>query len=79
MAIWHTGLDIGYRDRVGRGLVGPNAPKFENPLLRNGQRYSALPDIIYEMGRLGQKTGIVVALLLARFKLFLAIAKNCLY
>ncbi|EDV26706.1 uncharacterized protein TRIADDRAFT_63801 [Trichoplax adhaerens] len=52
-----SGLDIGYRDRVGKGLTGPNAPKFENPLLRQGQRYSLLGDILHDTGRLGQKTG----------------------
>lgn len=68
MMIRCVGLDIGYKDRIGKGLVGPDAPKFENPLLRNGQRYSVLPDIICEMGRLGQKTGRVIALMPARFR-----------
>ncbi|NWR86856.1 ECHP enzyme, partial [Furnarius figulus] len=52
-----AGLDVGWRSRQGQGLTGPSVPAGTPARQRHGQRYSPLPDLLCESGRLGQKTG----------------------
>ena len=55
---YNPGLDIGYKGRKEKGLIGKGLPE----RFRHGQRYSALSDIIVENGRLGQKSGEITEL-----------------
>ncbi|XP_066265568.1 peroxisomal bifunctional enzyme-like [Branchiostoma lanceolatum] len=53
-----SGLDIGWRGRIEKGLTteqGP--PPATPPLYRRGNRYCPLADMLCMQGRLGQKTG----------------------
>ncbi|XP_070609200.1 peroxisomal bifunctional enzyme [Erythrolamprus reginae] len=52
-----SGLDVGWKSRIGQGLTGANLPLGTPPRQRDGKRYSPLPDILCEKGRYGQKTG----------------------
>ncbi|KAG7464175.1 hypothetical protein MATL_G00184450 [Megalops atlanticus] len=52
-----SGLDVGWRVRKEAGLTGPGVAPGESPRRRQGRRYSPLPDLLCEQGRLGQKTG----------------------
>ncbi|XP_078536583.1 peroxisomal bifunctional enzyme-like [Lissotriton helveticus] len=52
-----TGLDVGWRSRMERGLTGPKLLAGAQVRQREGKRYSPLPDILCEKGRFGQKTG----------------------
>lgn len=52
-----SGLDVGWRSRKELGLTGPKLPSGNEARSRGGKRYSPLPDILCESGRLGQKTG----------------------
>ncbi|XP_069471845.1 peroxisomal bifunctional enzyme [Ambystoma mexicanum] len=52
-----AGLDVGWRSRMERGLTGPKLSPGVPACQREGKRYSPLPDILCEKGRLGQKTG----------------------
>ena len=52
-----SGLDVGWRIRKEAGLTGPNVDPRDPPRRRQGRRYSPLPDLVCEQGRLGQKNG----------------------
>ncbi|KAL2081388.1 hypothetical protein ACEWY4_023241 [Coilia grayii] len=52
-----SGLDVGWRIRKESGLTGPDVDPSDPPRRRQGQRYSPLPDLVCEQGRLGQKNG----------------------
>ncbi|XP_076858246.1 peroxisomal bifunctional enzyme isoform X2 [Brachyhypopomus gauderio] len=52
-----SGLDVGWRIRKASGLIGPNVDPKAPSRRRQGNRYSPLPDLLCEQGRLGQKSG----------------------
>lgn len=52
-----SGLDVGWRVRKADEMVMPDAPSGQSLRIRQGRRYSPLGDLLYEQGRLGQKTG----------------------
>ncbi|XP_063070035.1 peroxisomal bifunctional enzyme isoform X2 [Engraulis encrasicolus] len=52
-----SGLDVGWRIRKEAGLTGPDVDPRDHPRRRQGRRYSPLPDLVCEQGRLGQKNG----------------------
>ncbi|XP_041923921.1 peroxisomal bifunctional enzyme isoform X1 [Alosa sapidissima] len=52
-----SGLDVGWRIRKEAGLTGPNVDPKDPSRRRQGHRYSPLPDLVCEQGRLGQKSG----------------------
>ncbi|MBN3295190.1 ECHP enzyme, partial [Amia calva] len=52
-----SGLDVGWKIRMGLGLTGPTLPAGTPVRSRGGHRYSAVPDILCEKGRMGQKAG----------------------
>lgn len=52
-----SGLDVGWRIRKEAGLTGPNVDPKGPSRRRQGRRYSPLPDLVCERGRLGQKSG----------------------
>lgn len=52
-----AGLDVGWRIRKESGLTGPKIDPKDPPRRRQGSRYSPIPDMLCEQGRLGQKTG----------------------
>lgn len=52
-----AGLDVGWRVRKESGLTGPEVDPKDPPRRRQGRRYSPIPDMLCEQGRMGQKTG----------------------
>ncbi|KAI7808750.1 peroxisomal bifunctional enzyme [Triplophysa rosa] len=52
-----AGLDVGWRIRKESGLTGPDVDPKDPPHRRQGHRYSPIPDMLCEQGRMGQKTG----------------------
>ncbi|XP_072496516.1 peroxisomal bifunctional enzyme [Notamacropus eugenii] len=52
-----SGLDVGWNLRKNRGLTGPAIAPGTPMRQRDGRRYCPIPDILYEHGRFGQKTG----------------------
>ncbi|XP_056611598.1 peroxisomal bifunctional enzyme isoform X2 [Triplophysa dalaica] len=52
-----AGLDVGWRIRKESGLTGPDIDPKDPPRRCQGRRYSPIPDMLCEQGRMGQKTG----------------------
>ncbi|XP_021514145.2 peroxisomal bifunctional enzyme [Meriones unguiculatus] len=52
-----TGIDIGWKVRMGQGLTGPSLPPGTPARKRGNNRYSPIADMLCESGRFGQKTG----------------------
>ncbi|XP_003991887.1 peroxisomal bifunctional enzyme [Felis catus] len=52
-----SGLDVGWKCRQGEGLTGPTLPPGTPARKRGNERYCPIPDMLYELGRFGQKTG----------------------
>ncbi|XP_007934150.1 peroxisomal bifunctional enzyme [Orycteropus afer afer] len=52
-----SGLDVGWRSRKGQGLTGPTLPPGTPARKRGNRRYCPIPDMLCELGRIGQKAG----------------------
>ncbi|KAM8857974.1 peroxisomal bifunctional enzyme [Synchiropus picturatus] len=52
-----AGLDVGWRVRMGKGLVKRGSGPEHGTRARMGQRYCPVEDLLCEEGRFGQKTG----------------------